>query len=799
MGSRLSRKGGVWNPGRSAVLVAALLLVLLYQPSVSDEAASVGPDLEVYGVVFIETASSSSSVEEEGDHFRLKGEAFVLPLVRNNGDEMAQGYEVDLFYRETTTERSGRIGEDPAEGFGLAAGSRARPQVRWDLSGLPTGRYEITATVRLTEQTDADSCNDSYPRLCGATTGPALYVIVETAGYPGTLRGASPYPLRDSSLAPEGGCVFGREYPESSFESQFLELVNLGSSPADFVPDSLRIRFRIRVSDKSEWSDWSAWRDDWDALQSLSLDPGVEGEVFTALKPDFVREIIKETIEARMDLGAGEAEAKALGQSYRVQLELGMSGPEWSFKVPEVGGSLYYYTPLETFTFPAPEGCGADPVETAAFAVIPELDDKGNVYVVDHQEASDVLYALSTTGENRASKIVVGRTLTALRAFDHPSIENASLLYASWEGTDSVGNQIGGVMSFLSAFAESGELSITVRWDTGDSAEGERVNLSALGLTDLGPTTLRPEVADLDLSPDAITGRSDVLTDLRIYVGTERGFFELAETEDGPTIRRFPGFPGDIRSEPLLVEGTGTDSGEQRVWFVSAGFDLYVYNPQTEETLRILNSSGGNFAAVVQKNPAGNRVFVGMLDGTIRVYDAMASEEDQSPIATSQRIAAGPIASISVWAEKDDRDNARIYATFQRTVYECSLSGTQFDSAVRTAEAATTIVGSAQVLIKGIANLPDVPIALFVAAGSKLQGFYVRPWGQGPDQLATLDVMILPEDEQSDIVLPFAFTADRPLTGPRYDDNETMIFVGSSDGHVYGFKVNPKWVDEEQL
>jgi hypothetical protein len=103
--------------GPAAVVRLCATVALL--GSVGLAAAAAGPDVGIVELLLVR-ADSTSSVTFESGHYRVEGDVYVTAVLENRGDVAAEAYVVDFFYKEAITERTGRIGSGPVEGYGIA-------------------------------------------------------------------------------------------------------------------------------------------------------------------------------------------------------------------------------------------------------------------------------------------------------------------------------------------------------------------------------------------------------------------------------------------------------------------------------------------------------------------------------------------------------------------------------------------------------------------------------------------------------------------------------------------------------
>ncbi|UCF09394.1 MAG: PQQ-binding-like beta-propeller repeat protein [Candidatus Bipolaricaulota bacterium] len=358
------------------------ILLLLWSFGVGAQSAATVELIDIE--IEIERTGSSADYRLIPDGVALEGDRVtVLPVIRASGTGDVAPFEVQVFFKELISERSGRLGTEWAPPLDASAGEVSRPGVQWPDAKLTRGIYELTAY-------GTDLTGEVSVRLAVVANGTWL-VFVEDPGR-AIASGVDTIPVLDE-LTPFGfslsSCIMGTDITSFIWGVVSVGVLNLGNTPLSLsVADqgagtshsSEHVELALRYLQRNQPSKLG------DLITSITggadIDPFVIRKITIRFSMDKMRpvgvESIGDSVDVRLKLEAAEhLEVLEEGES-EGDLD-GLSSAALAYPVysPNEQGYHTVYTQFYLRTHPALAACStADDLVLAegdVVAVPPEV------------------------------------------------------------------------------------------------------------------------------------------------------------------------------------------------------------------------------------------------------------------------------------------------------------------------------------------------------------------------------------------------------------------------------------------
>lgn len=556
-------------------------------------------------------SDSRSSVGIPRDAAVVGDAVTILPVLRATSEEDVEAFQVEVYYEEIYTHKTGKVGTGWVPGLSGTSSQERKPAVPWDPSDLQAGHYRLIVTGPFAEAIEGD------------VGGVFLKVLKE-----GTYVELFPSE-QNVSLLDLPDCPMGDRVSRPPVIS--MGVTNLGTESISLTNVELAIEYRL--------ADESATFQPMTNVQTLlaTLDPAQEGSLGAKLTGGF-----------QFPEFSGIEE---LGKGNRVQFRISMVRDEDKTAVspsviePGKRNFLTFYSRADLWTYPARSACqlGAPAlgsVEQVALEVV-----GGHVFHLTRApDGTSELLSHSFRGDQRwpapwsPTPLSSGPpTLIGLRV---RGTETARAIYlVSEEGT---------------VYAVDEETKeVTGPEGTGEVYFGEERWQIGSGEIDIGRV-----VHTLDVFTDA-SGKDVIL------VGSQKGLFAL-RGEDGALRWSLP--------TPVTQPPTHTQVQDGvLVWFAS-GSDVFVYREEGDgkdpTLLRRIDAVSSVSTALVTSEDE-TRVYFGT-EGNVIFSElaerAVGSHNPDEIVSTG--IGIGAIKALKVVdGDDDDLTTTVIYATTSRDVF----------------------------------------------------------------------------------------------------------------------------------
>ena len=657
----------------------------------------------------------------------------ILPVLRATSGEDVKAFQVEVFYEEIYTHKTGKIGTGWVPGLNGASSQERKPAVPWDPSELQAGHYRLIVTGPFAEALEGD------------VGGVFLKVLRE-----GTYVELFPSEPNESLLnLPD--CPMGDRVSRPPVIS--MGVTNLGTESISLSNVELSIEYRLDDEDATFQSMTN--------VQTLlaTLEPAQEGSLGAKLTGGF---------QFPEFSGIGE-----LGQGNRLQFRVSMVRDEdltaVSPSVIEPGKRSYltFYSRADLWTYPARSACepGAPAlgsIEQVALEVV-----GGHVFHLTRAaDGTSELLSHSFRGDQRWAAPWSPTPLSSgppkLIGLRVAGTEAARAIYlVSEEGTvyavDEVKDEVTGPEGIREVY--SGE----ERWRVG------------------------PETIDIG----KVVHTLDVFSDVRgkdvILIGSQKGLFAL-RGEDGALRWSLPSPITQPPTHTRIQDGV-------LIWFAS-GSDVFVYRDEgdgEDPTLLDEFDAVSPVSTALVPSEDETRVYFGTEENLIFSERAEGPRNIAEIISTG--IGIGAIEALRVVdGDEDDLGTSVIYATTSRDVFRLRYNEGkrvfEIDGSLKTSGLEGTYLPSGQfstavdVLFYPDPSDSDIKEikAVFVASDKGEIRAYSADF---------TDPMSLRLWGDEDVVFRFASSLEGATAAPFvYQEQEKLFIQSMADGLLYAFELS---------